>query len=151
MLGSLSLPHIPCGKCTHFTYKPFTFGRDWELYLLLPEYEAAHWCPRAWGVGTGKKKNILRFWEVFLRHLLRRHVPEKCTKRLEVLTNRIKKMHEYPIAYGGFSDVWSCNLRHEQKPPERVCSLGMELFTRTILTVGVTIGGCQGRSACDCE
>ncbi|KAF8552202.1 kinase-like protein [Imleria badia] len=29
-------------------------------------------------------------------------------------------MHEYPIAYGGFSDVWSCKLRHKQQPPERV-------------------------------
>ena len=34
-------------------------------------------------------------------------------------------MHAYPAAYGGFSDIWDCRLNHEQKPPERVRSPGV--------------------------
>lgn len=139
MLGAFNLPHILWEKYKVLPCKPFTFGRDWELYLLLLESEALRWCRVLWGAGTGKK-SVSHFWEVLLRHPLwgrtRMTVPERCVKRVKNLTYRIVKLYAYPMAHGGFSDVWSCQLRYKQSPPERVRP-GMESFQWTILIIQV--------------
>jgi hypothetical protein len=136
MIGFLVLIRTPSEKCKALPCKPFTFNL-WELYLSLPECkEAVHRCPRAWGVGTGEK-NISRSPEAFLRHLLRAYVPERGATRVKDLTNRIVKTDTYPAAYGGFSDVWSCQLRYKQKPPKRVGLLGMRSSQQAILIIGL--------------
>jgi hypothetical protein len=132
MLGPLVRIHCKILPC-----KSFTFNL-WELYLSLPERKGTvHWCLHAWGVGTGEK-NISRSPEAFLRHLLRGPVPERCAKRVKDLTDRIVKMDAYPAAYGGFSDVWSCQLQYKQKPPKRVGPLGMISFQQAILIIGLS-------------
>ena len=121
MLGSFVFPHLHYEQFNVLPCKQFTFSHRWELDLPLSECrEAVHLCPRAGGVRTGQK-NHSRSSEAFLRHLLRRHlIPEVCAKRVKILSDRIVKMDAYPVAYGGFSDVWSCQLRYKQKPPRRV-------------------------------
>ena len=117
--------------------KPSTFGCDRELYPSLPECkEAVHRCLRAWGVETGET-NVSRSAEAFRRRLLQGHVLERCAKRVKDLTDRIVKMDAYPAAYGGFNDVWSCQLRYKQKPPKRVGPPGMGSFQRTILIIAL--------------
>lgn len=123
-------------RCIISPCKPFIFNL-WELYLSLPECkETVHRYPHAWGVETGET-NISRSAEAFRRHLLQGHVPERCARRVKDLTDRIVKMDAYPAAYGGFSDVWSCQLRYKQKPSKRVGPLGMGLFQKTIFIIGL--------------
>lgn len=136
MFGAFSLVHILYEKCDVLPCKSITFRLDWELSPLLLEL-VVHW----WGVGTGEK-NISCFWEALLRHPPRGYtqatVPERCAKRVKDLTDSIVRTYAYPVAYGGFSDVWSCQLRCGQSPPKRVRALGtMESFQRTILIVEV--------------
>ncbi|KAF8134425.1 kinase-like domain-containing protein [Boletus edulis] len=47
-------------------------------------------------------------------------IPERCAQRGRDLTNWVVKLHKYPVAHGGFSDVWKCTLRCKQRPPRRV-------------------------------
>ncbi|KAH0828068.1 kinase-like domain-containing protein [Lanmaoa asiatica] len=131
MLGPSTLLHIPCERCKLKPHKPCTIRQNWELYLLhKPTREPPYWCPAVRGVGTGEKI-ISRCREAFLRHLLQGHapttVPERCARRVKDLTDRIVRTFVYPMAYGGFSDVWSCQLRYKRSPPKR----------RTTLNTGV--------------
>ena len=81
-------------------------------------------------------KSIPHFREVFHPHLRHRHIPARCAIRVKILTDRIVKLHTYPVAYGGFSDVWSCQLRHKQKPPKKVRFPGKSIQQK-ILTIGL--------------
>ncbi|KAN0091371.1 Protein kinase-like domain containing protein [Tylopilus felleus] len=114
-IGSPPFPHFPYQKCNVPPGASFTVRYQFGLCLLLRG--AFPPCQHAWGVET---VNIFSSWETFRRHLLQSHAPERCIKRVAVLTESIVKMHEYPAAYGGFSDIWSCQLLHMQHPPERV-------------------------------
>lgn len=131
-IGSPPFPHFPYQKCNVPPGASFTVRYQFGLCLLLRG--AFPPCQHAWGVET---VNIFSSWGTFRRHLLQSHAPERCIKRVAVLTESIVKMHEYPAAYGGFSDIWSCQLLHMQHPPERVRSLSVMNSSGPILTTDV--------------
>ncbi|KAG9316825.1 kinase-like domain-containing protein [Chiua virens] len=104
-------------------YSPFIFGFDLQLYYLL--HEIIHALYQATGGDETGKQNIYLFWGVFRIHLANHApamVPERCANRAEILTDRIMKTQAYPVAHGGFSDVWCCLLSapHKWLPPKRV-------------------------------
>lgn len=119
---------------------------------LAPEGRATHQCLFEWGVRVGEK-NISRPLEALHRHLLQGHaptmIPERFAKRVRDLTEMIVRIGAYPVAYGGFSDVWSCQLQDKKSPPKRVRFPAIVPMDNT--HYGSALGGSQGRSICDRE
>lgn len=126
MFGPFFLPHIPYEKYKALPRKGHTLGCDWGLYFLIHKCEEAmNWCPRMCGAGTGMKNNP--GGEALIRHLCQGYIPERCAKRVKILTKSIVKLDAYPVAHGGFSDVWICHLRQKQNRSKRVRSPGLKL------------------------
>ena len=145
MFGTFFL-FIPYEKCNVSPCKPFTFGCDLGICLLL--HEGTVYLPlRVAETGLFRKR------ENFHRHLLQRHnqttIPERCAERLKDLTDRIVRMNTYPVAYGGFSDVWTCQLRCKRSPSKKV-RLWYGIVLADITHYWVK-GSCQGHSTSNCE
>ena len=137
------LSHVPREKWQALCCNECSVQYDWNLSFERVKYA----CPRASrSVGVPNIHCFRDVLDTFRHHLLQGHVPERCAVRVKIITVRIVKMHAYPAAHGGFSDIWDCRLQHEQKPPERVRSPGMNASLRTMPIIGS--GGCQGHSTC---
>ena len=124
--------------------KPSASGRDLGLCIILPigpkSRQVTRRYPLRCNIRTGER-NISRSREAFLHRVRRRHVSatvqQRGANRVRDLTNMIVRTHEYPAAYGGFSDVWSCQLQCQRSPPERVCFPSMESLRWVVLIIGV--------------
>ena len=119
--------------------KPLIFEYDTISHIFLFESErgALHRYPSRQGIWTGEKHVfILYFWRC-----LPVGVPKRCAERIRDLTNCIVRTNVYPVAYSGFSDVWSCYLQRKQSPTENVCFAGKHKIALTNKPVFGTTGG----------
>ena len=118
--------HIPLEGCRVLPRKSLIFGYDTMLHVFLqfePEREALHCCPSRWG-GWIDEKHVFHYLETYFWRRLPVGVPKRCAERIKDLTDFIVRTNVYPVAYGGFSDVWSCYLQPKQSPlknPKKVC------------------------------